>query len=335
MSKQANPTVVGGFVVGAAALVVSGVLAFGPGDFLQDEYEMVAYFQSSVTGLDVGAPVRFQGVEVGRVTSIRAVLTPAEDDILIPVTMCFASGALHSADADSVSMRDPEQLARSLIASGLRAELQTDSIVTGKLYVGLHFHPQAEARIVGDGELLELPTVETGLSRLKKSLEELPVEEVFTKIIRALDSLEGFVSSGRIEDLVANIEGIVTDVGRLVNNIDDRVGPLSDSALLTMEDLRATIETLDNELLSVSEDLQNLLEGAGAKLGPLSASAEDALTETRNAAAGIDRLLGEDPTLIYRLAGLLEELTDAARAIRTLAGYLERHPEALLSGKGE
>ena len=64
-SRKANPAVIGAFVLGAIALSVAAALLFGSGQFFKDTSRWVIYFDSSVTGLDVGAPVIFSGVQVG------------------------------------------------------------------------------------------------------------------------------------------------------------------------------------------------------------------------------------------------------------------------------
>jgi paraquat-inducible protein B len=59
MSKQANKTLIGAFVVGAIVLAVAGILVFGSGDFFSVRPMFVMYFEGSVSGLNVGAPVTF------------------------------------------------------------------------------------------------------------------------------------------------------------------------------------------------------------------------------------------------------------------------------------
>ena len=70
MSKRANTTVVGAFVIGAIALTLGAVMTFGTGQFFDERVVVVTVFQGSVTGLQVGSPVEFRGVPVGTVTSI-------------------------------------------------------------------------------------------------------------------------------------------------------------------------------------------------------------------------------------------------------------------------
>ena len=70
MAKQANRMMIGGFVVIAVILLAASLVVFGSGKFFKKTNEYVLYFDGSVKGLSVGAPVLFQGVQVGSVTSI-------------------------------------------------------------------------------------------------------------------------------------------------------------------------------------------------------------------------------------------------------------------------
>ena len=70
MSKQANKTVIGVFVVVAIALVVLAVLILGSGKFFKQTLKAVCYFEGSVGGLNIGAPVVFRGVKIGSVTDV-------------------------------------------------------------------------------------------------------------------------------------------------------------------------------------------------------------------------------------------------------------------------
>ena len=70
MSKQANKTVIGIFVVVAIVLVVAAVLILGSGKFFKQTLKAVCYFEGSVGGLNIGAPVVFRGVRIGSVTDV-------------------------------------------------------------------------------------------------------------------------------------------------------------------------------------------------------------------------------------------------------------------------
>ena len=71
MSKKISPALIGAFVLGALVLLIVAVIAFGSGQLFRKTQEFVLYFDGSVNGLHVGAPVKFKGVEVGSVKDIR------------------------------------------------------------------------------------------------------------------------------------------------------------------------------------------------------------------------------------------------------------------------
>lgn len=379
MAKKANPAVVGGFVVGAAALAVVGVLVFGKGDLFQEEFRYVAHFDSSVAGLDIGAPIRFKGVQVGSVSDVRAVWNVDQESIRIPVELTFVSGAIEApsaAVAASLEETSPYEVMSRLIERGLRAELGQDSFVTGKLHVALEFYPGTEVRLLGGSSMPEIPTTEAGLAKLAKSLEELPVGELLERANSTLAALESLLANPQIEEavqnlnrLMASVEGEVQplsesaratleDLRSLLANVDGEVQPLAQAAQGTLEELRSVLRQVDEELgplaestrttldqarefladadgqlAGVSADLRVLLQDVDAQVEPLSASTVAALDEARGTLGRLNEVLGEGGALNYRTIGLLEELTEAARAVRLLAAFLERHPEAFLSGK--
>ena len=80
MSRQASPAVIGGFVVGALVLVVLGILVFGSGRFFADTDRVVMYFADDLQGLQAGAAVDFQGVPVGTVAQIKAVISKDSEE---------------------------------------------------------------------------------------------------------------------------------------------------------------------------------------------------------------------------------------------------------------
>ena len=67
MAKQANKTMIGLFVVGAIVLLVAAIVLLGSGRYFKKTHRYVAFFEGSVKGLAVGAPVMFRGVRIGKV----------------------------------------------------------------------------------------------------------------------------------------------------------------------------------------------------------------------------------------------------------------------------
>jgi paraquat-inducible protein B len=319
MSKQANPTLVGAFVVGAVALAVAGILVFGSGDFFSPQFRCVSFFETSVTGLDEGAAVRYQGVKVGRVSRISAVWGE-NDEIVIPVEMTFSRDSVltpSQAQREDFDRRGARELVSSLVERGLRAVLVQDSLLTGKLHVALQFYPESKPRFVDGVNLPEIPTLQAGIDKIAKRLEELPFDELVSSIIEAMDAIETLATKPGIDSVLAKLEALIA-------RLDAQVDPLSSSTQDLIADLR-----------SASADLSRLLDDVGARVGPVADAATSTLDESRATLASLRGLVGEEDVVAYRVALLLEELTEAARALRVLAETLERQPEALIKGKGD
>ena len=94
MGSKVSPTVIGAFVVGALVLLVAGVLLFGGGKFFQEKLPFVLFFDGSVEGLNVGAPVVFRGVQVGQVTEVAAIANPQTFTIVVRVQIAFVRGSI-------------------------------------------------------------------------------------------------------------------------------------------------------------------------------------------------------------------------------------------------
>src|SRR5215475_8467151 len=108
MGSKINPTTIGAFVVSAIVLAVGGVLLFGGGKFFQEKLPYVLFFDSSVEGLNVGAPVIFRGVQVGQVTAIAAIADPQTFDIRIKVTIELVRGSINVGQ-EGKRFEDPHQ----------------------------------------------------------------------------------------------------------------------------------------------------------------------------------------------------------------------------------
>ena len=68
MARRANPAMIGAFVLGALFLAVAALVAFGGGKLFKRTQAHVAYFEGSLKGMAIGAPVTFNGVKIGSVT---------------------------------------------------------------------------------------------------------------------------------------------------------------------------------------------------------------------------------------------------------------------------
>lgn len=126
MSKPINPITIGGFTIGALLLLVAGIFIFGGGQLLNtDKVRFVIFFDSSLNGLEIGAPVKMQGVKIGEVMEIALELDPKSTKIFKPVVVAIDRNTLTSTAGSAFpkAMSRAERLANrdKLVAAGFRA----------------------------------------------------------------------------------------------------------------------------------------------------------------------------------------------------------------------
>jgi paraquat-inducible protein B len=349
MSKPVNKTMIGLFVVGAIALVVVAIGVLGSGKFFKQTLRVVCYFEGSVGGLNIGAPVVFRGVKVGSVTDILLRFDAKKLIFVIPVYIEIEPDKIQTVGPAPKVGGENYQV---LIDRGLRALLEMQSFVTGQLQVGLDIDPNKRGKFADfriDTETPEIPTIPTPLAELTKKLESLPLEEIFNNANSAMDGIAKLVQSPDLKESIANLNIALKDVQSLVRNVDAQVKPLGAGLSETIRDTQKLVKNADSQVASLGPNLNEAI-GDGRKLirnidgsvesikvnleGTLS-TATAALQEAKKLIQDLESTTNQDSSLMYQLNETLQEVGKAARSLSTLTDYLERHPEALLGGKGD
>lgn len=341
MSKRANTTAIGAFVLGAIVLILVAVTLFSTGRFFNARVVVVTVFEGSVTGLQVGSPVEFRGVPVGTVTSIRAIYDPAKASFEIPVYMSLDGDSVTNIRGDDPEPT-PEQAIESMIEQGLRSRLDIRSFVTGQKFVALDFNPNTPARVVGiDNEIPEIPSIASRLDRVTSMFDKLDVDQLAAKAITTLDGISALVNSPVLASTIENLD----NTSRNANTLVLRLQSATESADAALASMLSEISTLgshtDERLARVETNLnatlasvRTLAQNLDRKVGPLSSSAEATMAQATETLRAAETLIGEDSTTRYNLDKTLDELAAAARSVRLMADYLEQNPDALLKGKG-
>ncbi len=327
MSKQASRTLIGAFVLGALGLIVAGVVVFGSGRFFRKVNRDVMFFEGSVKGLQIGAPVVFRGVQIGQVTKVVLEINKKNLSALIPVYVeiypqnIVQIGGDHSND---------QRYLQALIEKGLRAQLQLQSFVTGQLLVNLDFYPDTPIRLVGlETEYPEIPTIPSDLEQLTKRLEELPLNEIANRLNETLAGINKLLNSRDLQTSIGSLNRLLKNSDALVNNLNAEVRPLASDIKGTTDAARAAFVQAEKTLR-----LDEGVPGEVASSIKETLSAADAtLKETHAAVENLNGIAVQNANLGYEIGRTLEQITQLSRSIRVLADYLERHPEALLRGK--
>jgi paraquat-inducible protein B len=280
------------------------------------------HFDDTVRGLSVGAPVEFRGLRVGTVTDIAFEGNARSGPVRTPVTIAIEPERVPLADpGEDGSFGQPsgtDQQARvrmlmvRAVKAGMRARLDTGNLLTGQLFVSLDFVPGAEpAEVRADGRYPELPTV----------------PGTFTGITRSLTRLLGKLESLPLEQIGRHLAGTLAGSDRLMNSAALHTG---------VENLSQALRSLDRVLelaRTRGEPLLLSVQGAAERFQVLVTDTRAAVRRAEAALGTIEHTVSEQGPVGRELVHALAELAAAARSVRIMAEYLERHPEALLQGK--
>jgi len=326
MTKKANPKLIGAFVLGAVALAAIGVVIFGSGRFFAERHEYVLFFPGSVKGLTVGAPVTLEGVTIGTVTSVKVVFDRKILKFYTPVYLQVFPDRIK--DVGQYSAEQLEELEtgdaiKLLIESGLRGQLELQSLLTGKLQVAVSMHPGSEVHYVGiEKNVPEIPTLPTTIQQITKALENLDIKGMAEDLQKAVAGIEQLATSPELAEAVTSLNKTLQDFGKLARNVDSRVGPLTTSIEETMRDTQKLVNNVDTQVEPTFADLQKALN-----------SADLALKEAKVTIASLDDVVGVDSAFMWELNNTIRELQSMARQVNALVSLLQRQPDSIIRGK--
>jgi paraquat-inducible protein B len=319
MARRPNPAAVGLFVVASLIMIVAAVLVFGSRRFFRTHYDFVCFFQGDLNGLKIGAPVKFRGVPIGTVTSIRLGLEPEEGEVRtgvigihLPVVFELDQNQLVSKGI-TVGMLEPAVLGQ-LIKQGLRAQLAVESILTGLLFIDIDLHPGTPMNLVLDprsSRYQEIPTIPTtieevrqGAMRALAKLDQIDFAGMAHSIKAASDSINQFARSQSLKDAV--------------NSLNVTAGNLSKASIAIRDaanNVNTKIDPLAASLQKTSEDVDQAIRQVKVTLGD------------------VQTTIAPDSPVTYQLTATLKEMSEASRSLRDLTEYLQRNPSALVRGK--
>ena len=334
MGEKKKQAMIGVFVLGALTLLIAGVVLFGSGRFFTNYIKAIMYFDGSVKGLNIGSPVMFQGVKIGTVSEIRLIADLEKLSLQIPVVVAIESDKFSTVG----SYRSDKDFIGVLIAKGMRAQLQTQSMVTGQLIVNLAFSPETEVRLVGRQErgidkffaYPEIPTIPSASQSMQLLLEGLPVKELLDKAQSILVGVDRLVNSPESQGVVTELNKTLVEIRGLSQNLNRDVPALAQGARQTLTAATGVIDRTDKWLV----DNRDVAKGMAKDLATTLAQMRKTF-ETTQQTLEVVKAKVSDERITYQLQNTLREVGEAARSLRQLSDYLERHPEAVLIGRPE
>jgi len=321
MGKRINPATVGAFVLGALGLILAAIVTFGSGNLFRKTHEFVIYFGGAgINGLRVGALVKFKGVEIGEVKRIRLRLDQEVNrdnnrltaEVRIPVIIELDQEKIVSHGGTSIDLSDPHTIP-NLIREGLRAQLGSDSFVTGLLYVALDILPKTPIQMVAPpgSPLQEIPAIPTTLEqaqavaiRIFEKLDKVDFDAMFTQMTGMLDSIRQITTSPALKKVVANSEETREQLDH------------------TLAGAQQTLSTVNRQVPPLSDSLQKT-----------SLSADAAAKQARLTLGTVQTTIEPNSPVNYQVLQTLQDVSAAAHSIKELADYLQRNPSAIIRGR--
>jgi paraquat-inducible protein B len=263
--------------------------------------KFVSYFKASVGGLAKGSPVQVFGIQIGTVSDVRLVMDSTTHAIQARVAFELQPERVFS-DVQ-LSHDSPANVTASLVKQGVRAVLESSSFITGQKAISLEYVPHAPPATIGqEGDAMVMPSqaggldnITTSLSEIATKLDAIPFDQIGKNLNDTLASIDHVVSGPDVKNALQKLSETLTDVQHLVRNADHGMQPV----------------------------LQ--------RLPRISAELEQAVTRA-NAALG-EGGYGGNSDFQRNISRLLDQVNEAARSIRLLADFLDRHPEALIRGR--
>lgn len=233
MSKQPRTALIGGFVLGGIALLFFAIILFGAGEFFVEKKTYVLYFDGSLAGLAIGAPVTLRGVKVGEVSNIIVEVNRDDISIKLPVYIELDSSRIVAIGGDSHPKKDN---IKKFIGHGLRAELKTQSFVTGQLNIELDFYPETPLKLAADKSgYIQIPTIPSQVEKLAAMLED--VKEV-------ISGLNEIINSPEAKELIVIFNKAIKHTDKFISDLDYQVDPIA-------VDLQKALRAFANSSLAV------------------------------------------------------------------------------------
>ncbi|MBR1777248.1 MAG: MCE family protein [Alphaproteobacteria bacterium] len=273
MIQKANPKVIGAFILAAFFIFIAIFLLINQDRFFSRSIKYVLYFQGSIKGLNVGSPVVFNGVPIGRVIGISLITDVQTLEIQTPVYIeTNQNSFIVTNTRGRPSKEDIIEFTDKMIAKGLRAKLENQSLLTGQMMIGMGFYPGTPIILQKhNSKVIEIPTLPSTGEELLQIFQKLPLEKTLT-----------------------NLNHLLEETDQLVHSVN-----------------------------SESPEMMKHLVNMTSTLSSAADKAEKALSS-----------FDEDSRTMMDLNKMLRDFSSAAQSLRNWSDYLERHPEALLRGKG-
>lgn len=338
MKTKLSPAVVGVFVLGAFAIGIIALLALGSLSILSKPERFMVYFDEAISGLDEGSPVKLRGVRVGHVVAISIRYDRVTGKSVAAVVCELNRGSISDEGGAILDVSDRAAL-QALVDRGMRAQLEISGLATGLLFVELEFMDPVkfpDKHDTSDMKYVIVPSAPSEISEFRASAATLLANA--TSLLAKMQQIDFQGLSDELKKLVAEtrqrLEGVdfkgLADQWKRTGQSIDALARSPDT-VHSLENLNRTLEALHTSLghLDVQVDTN------GKELQVTLVQAKAALESFNAAAKSARGFINSQQNFSTETNHALERVADAAESIQQLADFLERNPNALVSGRKE
>ncbi len=309
MSKSFNKIKIGLFVISAIILFVFLLIVFSSNNVFSHNVRFYTFFNTSLNGLDLGAPVKFKGVRVGSVESINIIHDDDTDEACACVLIKIDANAFKTINGRHVVERDYDAFYAEQIAHGMAAKLALDSLVTGKSFVAIDYYPRATERYFKDIEDLkyqQMPSMATNLDEFLASVETL---------MKNLSNLN-------LSSVVSNLDDVLSKIYQSLDEID-------------FKHVSGSFINLCNSWSNLANDerIQKILDVTYSALSKVDTHIDQSFSNFNDVLDVITDMCKSNSYFRERMEECLLQLEKMLRSVREFFDFLERNPNALIAGK--
>jgi paraquat-inducible protein B len=333
MKSKVSPTAIGIFIAGAIVILFASVILFGSGTLFRQTKTMLLTFREPTTGLEVGAPVKLLGVDIGTVSDVSLSIGGTNNSVLINVLIDLDREQISDVfGSTTIHLDDRNVFQKTIQESGLRGRLDVLSMLSGQLYIALDFHP-GEPGFQLDREddhgYWEIPTLPSTKREMMQSL------------VTSLQNFTELDFKGLSSELKSLLGDLRSDLARInIGQINTNLVDILDEtkSLLANPELSAAITNLNQTLGQLDQLAEKLNQNINPLLADVDADLKKAgvmLDEGIQALRALKTQVEPSGTLSRELVRTLDEAGVALNALRQLLEQIERNPNSLITGKKE
>ncbi len=331
MSRKANYYKIGVFVIIGMVIAVVGVIVFGAGKLLREKYTVETYFNQSVQGLNIGAPLKFQGVKIGSVSEIFFVFNNYTTDYQYVLVRADVFLDLTSRGKISriTSEEEKKMNLNEMIKKGLRLELSSQGVTGIAFLNAVYLDPERypPLKIDWKPDFQYIPSAPGTITMVTQSIEKLTKSLDKIDIKNIIDNLDTLIKSLSTTVKDTQIGKITTDMRQVLYNLNKGIESLN--SFLESKEMRTGLndfsETMEN-IKMATKDLPETLKHFKTTTRNL----PDTIAHINKTARRLDKLIAIESQDIETI---IDNIRIVSENLKEFTDNSKRYPSHILFGE--